>query len=373
MDDVPSWLALARVAGLGPAQCRTLLDRYGDPRRLLTEAPGDPEVRQALPAATFDALARPDWPAVERDLAWLAEPGHHVLTPADPRYPALLRQIPRPPLVLFVDGDPAVLSRPQLAIVGSRNPTAAGRDTAHAFAHDLARHGLVITSGLATGIDGAAHEGTLEGGGPTVAVTATGPDRVYPARHAALAGRIRAAGALVTEFPPGQRLAAGLFPRRNRIISGLSLGTLVVEANPKSGSLITARAALEQGREVFAIPGSIHNPCARGCHALIRQGAKLVECTGDILEELEPLACAALEMLQGAARAIPHAPPRDTAAGLAVGILEKIDFAPTTIDTLTARTGQPAERLYPVLLDLELSDLITQAPGGGYMRRPART
>ncbi len=373
MDDIPFWLALARVRGLGPVQCRTLLDRYGNPRRLFDEAPRDPEIRQALSATTLDALIRPDWAAVERDLAWLSEPAHHALTPADPRYPALLSEIPQPPLVLFVDGDPAVIGRPQLAIVGSRNPTAAGRDTAHAFAADLARHGLVVTSGLAIGIDGAAHEGALEGGGLTVAVAATGLDRVYPVRHAGLAERIRAAGALVSEFPPGQRPAPGLFPRRNRIISGLSLGTLVVEANPKSGSLITARAATEQGREVFAIPGSIHNPCARGCHLLIRQGAKLVECTGDILEELEPMACAALEMVQGAAGATPHTPPRETAAGFTAGILEQIDFAPTTIDTLTARTGQPAERLYPVLLDLELSDLITQAPGGGYMRRPARS
>ncbi len=373
MDDIPFWLALARINGLGPVQCRALLDRYGDARRLLDEAPGDPEVRQALSAASLDALSRPDWAAVERDLAWLAGPARHALTAADPRYPALLQQIAQPPLVLYVDGDPAVLTRPQLAIVGSRNPTAAGRDTAHAFARDLARHGLVITSGLAIGIDGAAHEGALAGGGPTVAVAATGLDRVYPARHAALAGRIREQGALVSEFPPGQRPAPGLFPRRNRVISGLSLGTLVVEANPKSGSLITARAALEQGREVFAIPGSIHNPCARGCHLLIRQGAKLVECTGDILEELEPMACAALEMGQGAARAAPHAPPQETVAGISAGILELIDFAPTTLDTLMARTGQPAERLYPALLDLELSNLITQAPGGGYMRRPARS
>jgi DNA processing protein len=369
MDDISFWLALARVTGLGPVRCRALLDRYGNPRRLFAEAPADPGVRRGLSPATIQALEQPDRAAVDRDLAWLAEPGHEVLTLHDPRYPALLRQIHQAPLLLYIDGDPAAPGRPQIAIVGSRNPTAAGCDTAHAFAAELARHGLAITSGLAIGIDAAAHAGALAGGGQTIAVAATGPDEVYPARHRALADRIRAQGAVVTETPPGSPLVPGSFPRRNRIISGLSLGTLVVEANPRSGSLITARAALEQGREVFAIPGSIHNPCARGCHLLIRQGAKLVECTGDILEELEPMAGAALEMLKGAVRAETHAPPQETAAG----ILELIDFAPTTIDTLVERTGHATEQLYPVLLDLELSNLITQAPGGAYMRRPART
>ncbi len=369
MDDIPFWLALARVTGLGPVQCRTLLDRYDAPRQLFAEAPTDPWTRRLLSPAVLTAIARPDWAAVEQDLAWLSRPGHDLLTLHDPRYPALLKQIHQAPLLLYVDGDPAAPGRPQLAIVGSRNPTAAGCDTAHDFAGALIRSGLVITSGLAIGIDGAAHAGALDADGKTVAVAGTGLDRVYPARHEALAGRIRAQGALVSEFPPGSPLTPGAFPRRNRIISGLSLGTLVVEANPRSGSLITARAALEQGREVFAIPGSIHNPCARGCHLLIRQGAKLVECTRDILEELEPLAGAALEMEEGAADATPHTPPLEKAAG----ILDQVDFAPTTIDTLIERTGYPAERLYTVLLELELSNLITQTPGGTWMRRPART
>lgn len=369
MDDIPYWLALARVTGLGPVQCQALLARYDTPRRLFTEAPADPDARGLVSQTALAALRQPDWAAVEQDLAWLAGSGHNVLTLHDPRYPALLKQIHQAPPLLYIDGDPAAPVRPQLAIVGSRNPTAGGCDTAHDFAAALARCGLTITSGLAIGIDGAAHAGALDAGGQTVAVAATGLDRVYPARHEALAERIRANGALVSEFPPGSPVVPGAFPRRNRLISGLSLGTLVVEANPRSGSLITARAALEQGREVFAIPGSIHNPCARGCHLLIRQGAKLVECTGDILEELEPMAGAALEMEQGAACASPHTPPTETAAG----ILEQIDFAPTTIDALIERTGYPAERLYPVLLDLELANLITHAPGGAYMRRPART
>lgn len=373
MDDISYWLALARVAGLGPVHCQALLARYGNPRAVFVEAPADPGARRLLSPETIDSLAKPDWSAVERDLAWLAKPGHDLLTLKDSRYPALLKQIHQAPLLLFIDGDPAATVRPQIAIVGSRNPTAAGCDTARDFAAELARLGLAVTSGLAIGIDAAAHKGALEGGGQTVAVAATGPDRVYPASHRQLAASIRAQGALVTEFPPGSPLVPGSFPRRNRIISGLSLGTLVVEANPRSGSLITARAALEQGREVFAIPGSIHNPCARGCHLLIRQGAKLVECVGDILEELEPMACAALEMLGGAecdrGLAGPLEPPRDAVAG----ILNLIDFAPTTLDTLIDRSGYPAERLYPLLIDLELSNLITQAPGGAYMRRPART
>ncbi len=213
----------------------------------------------------------------------------HLITLHDARYPTLLREIDDAPPMLFIQGDPTILNLPQIAIVGSRNPSASGRQTATDFAHFLASAGLAITSGLADGIDGAAHQGALETKNSTLAVTGTGLDRVYPAKHRELAHRIAEQGALISELPPGTPPIPANFPRRNRIISGLSLGTLVVEAAQKSGSLITARLATEQGREVFAIPGSIHNPLARGCHALIRQGAKLVETAGDILEELAPL------------------------------------------------------------------------------------
>ena len=221
-------------------------------------------------------------------MEWLSQPGNHVVHFQDAAYPALLKQIADPPPLLFVRGDRDYLAQPQLAIVGSRNPTHTGRALAREFAAHLASFGLTITSGLASGIDGAAHQGAIEAGGTTLAVTGTGLDRVYPARHRDLAHRVAENGALVTEFPPGTAPLAANFPRRNRLISGLSLGTLVVEAALRSGSLITARSALEQGREVFAIPGSIHNPLARGCHALIRDGAKLVE-SGEWVQPGDPV------------------------------------------------------------------------------------
>ncbi|MCI0655067.1 MAG: DNA-processing protein DprA, partial [Methylococcaceae bacterium] len=239
-----------------------------------------------LKQSTIDYLKSPDWAAIDNDFEWLNQPGHQAITLHDSRYPARLKEIAVPPPLLFVSGDPALLSTPQLSIVGSRNPSPSGVGTARNFAAALSGAGLCITSGLALGIDASAHEGSLNAGGKTVAVLGTGPDRVYPARHKQLAWKIAEKGCLVSEFPPGTRPKACNFPRRNRIISGLSLGVLVVEAAIQSGSLITARLALEQGREVFAIPGSIHNPLARGCNALIKSGAKLVETAQDILEEL---------------------------------------------------------------------------------------
>lgn len=364
MDDIRYWLALQRVPGLGPVACRALLNRYSDPRRLFLAGGLDPELTAALPAQALAALRSPDWRAVESDLRWLERPGHHALTLRDPRYPPLLKEIHAAPPVLYVRGDPAVLIRHQLAVVGSRNPSAGGVDTARDFAAALARQGLTVTSGLAIGIDAAAHRGALAAGGTTVAVAATGLDIVYPARHRSLAEEISTSGALVSEFAPGRPPLPESFPRRNRIISGLSLGTLVVEAALGSGSLITARAALEQGREVFAIPGSIHDPRARGCHSLLRQGAKLVECTQDIVEDLGALAGAAAALAQ------PGAPP--SVAGLgetAARVLAQIDYAPTTVDMLVERTGHSAELLLHILLDLELANHITSAPAGAYVRR----
>ncbi|MHB8622478.1 MAG: DNA-processing protein DprA [Sulfuricaulis sp.] len=284
------WLTLQRLPGVGSDTLHDLLEHFGSVENIFSASRGQLEKSHAVMRAAIDAiLSGPDEAALKPSLDWLAEPQHHLIVWSDPDYPPLLREIPDPPAMLYVLGDRRLLARPQLAIVGSRNPTPIGRDNARAFATSLAGAGLVITSGLALGVDGAAHRGALEAGGKTIALAGTGLDRVYPPPHRDLAHDISRHGALVSEFPLATPPRPENFPRRNRLISGLSLGTLVVEAALQGGSLITARLASEQGREVFAIPGSIHSPQSRGCHALIRQGAKLVETAQDILEELGPL------------------------------------------------------------------------------------
>jgi DNA processing protein len=301
---------------------------------------------------------------------WLAAPDHQLLRIDDPRYPALLREIPRPPPVLYVWGNPDVLVLPQLAIVGSRNATAEGADTARSFAAHLAATGFCITSGLAEGIDAAAHLGALYApGGRTIAVCGTGPDSVYPRRHAALAGQIVAGGgAVISEFAPGTPVSRSNFPRRNRIISGLSVGVLVVEASVRSGALITARHAMEQGREVFAIPGSIHNPVARGCHQLIREGARLVETAADIVDELAGL-------LAGLRRDdAPLPPPANLAAAAAQADAEHAELLaamgcdPISVDVFAARRGLTIGELSSMLLILELQGLVRSLAGGRYQR-----
>ncbi len=360
-EQLRAWLSLLHVPGLGPRGLGRLLERFADPRAILAAGRGG--WREAgLGDGVCQALASPDAAAVERDLAWLERPGNFLLSLVDPRYPPLLREIPDPPPLLFVHGDPAVLAEPQLAIVGSRNPTAGGRDTSREFARHLAAVGLTITSGLALGIDAAAHAGALEAGGCSVAVFGTGLDRVYPASHRGLAHRLAEAGALVSEFPPGSGPRPDHFPRRNRIISGLSLGTLVVEAALRSGSLTTARHASEQGREVFAIPGSIHNPLARGCHRLIRDGAKLVETATDVLEELGALAEIPLATAEAAAAASPQLEPEYLA------LLDQLGYDPVTVDTLVGRSGLTPEVLSSMLLLLELRGHVTALPGGRYLR-----
>ena len=239
-----------------------------------------------LKPPSVEVIRHPDWTIIDNDLAWLSQNNNYAITFNEANYPYQLKEIADPPPILFVRGNPDLLAAPQIAIVGSRNPSASGEETAFNFAKTLSQHGFTITSGLALGIDAASHRGALSAKGYTIAVAGTGLDRVYPARHKDLATEIVNTGAIISEFPPGTTAKANHFPRRNRIISGLCQGLLVVEAAKQSGSLITARMALEQNREVFAIPGSIHNPLARGCNALIRQGAKLVETTQDILEEL---------------------------------------------------------------------------------------
>jgi DNA processing protein len=301
--------------------------------------------------------------------AWLREPGRVRLRPADAAYPALLREVPRHPDPLYVAGDSLALALPQIAIVGSRNATPDGLDSARRFASHLAERGFCITSGLAEGIDGAAHEGALAVKGRTVAVCGTGLDQVYPRRHTELAARILAGGgALVSEYPPGTPVRAFQFPERNRIISALSVGTLVVEAGSRSGALITARHAAEQGREVFAIPGSIHNPLSRGCHRLIRQGAKLVETAADIFEELSGL-LAELQLDAERASAPETLAVDATESDPAyAALLHALGTAPVNTDTLILRSGLTPAELSSMLLILEMQGRVHALPGGRYQR-----
>lgn len=346
------WLALLHAPDTSPRQVLDALERHGNAERAW---------RALLKSST------PDWSAVETDLAWLAGEGRHLLRIDDPAYPAALREIPDPPLALFVAGDPSVLAEPALAIVGSRNPTATGRENAEAFAAHLAGCGLVIVSGLALGVDAAAHRGALSTG-RTVAVLGHGPDSVYPRQNKALAAEIAANGALVSEFPPGTPAARGNFPRRNRIISGLAAGTLVVEAALRSGSLITARTASEQGREVFAIPGSIHNPMAKGCHRLIRQGAKLVDDAEHVIEELGSLVGAVIERRDE--RGTVASDDDEALDDDYESLLECMEDTPLTVDRLVARSGLTPEIVSSMLLIMELRGLVRSAPGGGYAKRP---
>src|SRR6056297_3731589 len=287
-EETEAWARLAEAPGLGAAEAAALVESFGSAGRVVAAGRGALASR-GLDAETIEGLVAPPAERMERIAGWLAEPGHHLLGRHSDDYPALLAEAAGAPLVLYVNGDPGLLSMPQLAIVGSRNPTRGGERTAFEFAAHLAASGLTITSGLATGVDTAAHEGALSAGGSTIAVLGTGIDRVYPAANRELAHRIAGRGALVSEFPLGSPPEAWHFPRRNRIISGMSLGTLVVEAAKRSGSLITARMAAEQGREVFAVPGNINSSKSTGAHDLLKQGAKLVEKAEDIVEELAPI------------------------------------------------------------------------------------
>jgi DNA processing protein len=363
-------LALHRAPAIGNRRCLKLLSEFGSPATIF-EAGANHLRSIGLRPESIDYLVNPDWEAVDRDLDWLAQPGNSIMSCSDPDYPVLLKEISDPPALLFIHGDPIYLSRPQLAIVGSRNPSHDGLSLAAEFAAHLACCGLTITSGLASGIDAASHRGALRGGGDTVAVTGTGLDRVYPAQHRELAHQIAENGTLVSEFPPGTGPLAANFPRRNRIISGLCLGTLVVEAALRSGSLITARAALEQGREVFAIPGSIHNPLTRGCHALIREGAKLVETGDHILEELAPLISVCLSQAVKKPATDQASEKKQEPEKLASEYLQLLDFMgydPVSIDQLVERSGLTPEQVSSMLLVLELEDHIVGGAGGRYTR-----
>jgi DNA processing protein len=364
-----SWrrLALAaRTPGLDATRFQQLADM--NPDLSLLEWP-DPAALAPL-GLGGNALAwllQPDETRLASDLRWLDRPGHHLLPCTSARYPGLLRHSPDAPALLYLRGNPAVLAEPQLAMVGSRNPTAGGRATARHFAARFAGLGLGITSGLALGIDAACHEGALDSGGTTIAVLGHGLDTVYPAEHQALAARVESSGALVSEYPPGTPPLQHHFPRRNRIIAGLASGTLVVEAARDSGSLITARLAGMAGREVFAIPGSIQNPCARGCHELIRQGAKLVEDVGDVLAELKiSLSAQLLAMDPGTSQgAVPAARVLDKEYKI---LLDALAFEPASVDSLIERTGMNSESIASMLLILELDGHVAPHPGGRYSR-----
>ena len=354
------WLALIRAPQVGPATFYSLLQHFDEPGAIFRASRNRLE-NLGLRSETLAYLSQPDWHRVDTDLAWLEIPGAQILLLSDPTFPSLLKAIPDPPPVLFVLGDSSVLDHKQLAMVGSRHPTPAGRETAQEFARHLAGNGIVISSGLALGIDAASHEGALAADGMTIAVAGTGLDRVYPARHRELAHQIAEHGALISEFPPGTLPVASNFPRRNRLISGLSMGVLVVEAALHSGSLITARFAMEQGREVFAVPGSIHNPQAKGCNSLIRQGAKLVETASDIYEELGGFVS-------------PLSEQRETDPGIPTieldsdyqRVLASVDYAPTAVDTVVQRSGLTTDAVCSMLLVLELQGLIASTSSGHY-------
>ena len=352
-----------------------MLQQFGGIDSLVRASP--PALSRAgLDPETIHALRHPDEKLLASDLRWLEQPQHGLVTWDSERYPALLRDISSPPAALFADGDVECLWQPQLAIVGSRNPTAGGIENARDFSAALTQQGLTISSGLAGGIDGTAHAAALDAGGTTVAVTGTGVDRIYPARNRGLAERIRGHGVMVSEFPPGTGAMKSHFPSRNRIISGLSLGVLVVEAGLNSGSLITARLAAEQGREVFALPGSIHNPMAKGCHRLIREGARLVETVGQILEELAPLAGRLASGLQGSKEAC-KTPELDKPT-LDPQLASNPDFRklwrclghdPAPADSLIRASGLTAKAVSAMLLLLELRGMVEAHPGGAFSRK----
>ncbi len=353
-----SWLQLTLTPGLGAAAIRGLLTEFGLPENILA-APRAQLERSAGPAAAA-ALLRGEQTAaaVERALRWAQAPGHAVVTLADAVYPRLLLEIADPPPLLYAVGRLELLARPALAIVGSRNATAQGTRNAEQFARAFSATGVTIVSGLALGIDAAAHAGGLAGEGSTIAVLGTGVDVVYPRANAALAARIAESGLLLSEFALGTAAAAHHFPRRNRLISALAQGCLVVEAALASGSLITARAAAEQGREVFAIPGSIHSPLSKGCHALIKQGAKLVESAEDVLAELTSFRRTAT-----ASTRAPAAPAADEEP-----LLAHMGFDPVDVDSICARSGLTVERVCADLLRLELGGRVAALPGGRYQR-----
>ncbi len=355
------WIRLEQTPGVGGATVRKLLAEFGSPQHIFSA--GYRALRAHLAAAPARALCEPPSEPVARQLGvtmeWLARPGNHLLTLLDAAYPPALAHIPDPPPLLYLKGRPELLAGPALAVVGSRNATLQGKANAEVFSQALSGAGLTIVSGLALGIDAAAHEGALAGVGSTVAVIGTGADTVYPARNHALAHRIAAEGCIVSEYALGTPPLSANFPRRNRIISGLAAGVLVVEAAAQSGSLITAQLAASQGRDVFAIPGSIHSALAKGCHQLIKEGAKLVESAADVLEELRMAPLAAMA---------PSAMPAQGASAAARAVLATMGHDPVDADTLALLCVAEPGQLSLILLELELAGQVERLPGGLFQR-----
>ena len=354
-EDIALWVALSLVKGLGNQTFCQLLRAFGDPAGVY--AATRKQLREIVSTDIADAIsAGPDHALIAPTLAWLAQPDNHVITFADQVYPQTLLEIPDPPPLLYAKGNLQFLNNRCMAVVGSRNATPQGEKNAEDFSAALSNQGFCIVSGLALGIDGAAHRGGLKGKGSTIAVVGTGLDIVYPARHRELAHQIVEHGLIISEFGLGTPSRAQNFPRRNRIISGLAQGCLVVEANVQSGSLITARLAAEQGREVFAIPGSIHSPLSKGCHQLIKQGAKLVDSIQDIVDELGEVA--QTQALQAPGETTAEAHP----------VLDCMGYEAVSIEALIERTGLTSDSLSAMLLMLELENKIASLPGGRYQR-----
>jgi len=360
-DTDKNWLVLAN-ARIPGHQIANLLEQFGSIEGIL-KAGATAMQRAGLTPGAVRRLSRPDTATIDRALAWLEAPNHHIVPISCDDYPRLLLQIPDAPILLYISGSPDALHLPALAIVGSRNPTQGGRRNALEFATHLGQSGFCIQSGLAQGIDAAAHEGALAGGACTVAFLGHGIDRIYPEENRGLAHKIIAQGAVVSEYPLGSAPRREHFPERNRLISGCSMGTLVVEAARRSGSLITARLACEQGREVFAIPGSIHNTLSRGCHELIRQGAKLVESAEDIVSELGPIAGHLMQNREGKESAVNKSVDRDVDYKLLIRVL---DHDPATVDQIADRCGLTIGQVSSMLLILELEGEIEALQGGRY-------
>ena len=371
------WLTIVNAPSVGGASLIGIIESMGGAAAVVAASARD-LTRHGLPEEAVDAITRPDQAAIEAGLQWLSQPNHHLLCWDSDDYPALLRRINGPPAALFIDGDPGCLWQPQIAVIGSRNPTAGGLDHARDFASTLARQGMTITSGLASGIDAAAHTAAMDTGAMTIAVNGTGLDIVYPASSRQVAKRVCAQGAMVSELPLGSPPKRQHFPSRNRIISGLSLAVLVIEAGLNSGTLITARKAAEQGRDVFALPGSLNNPMAKGCHRLIREGARLVETTADIMQELGPVAAELhMEIRQRLQQADSPHEAEEVPSKRKPELLDDSDYSavwavlgfdPKPVDTIIEQSGLSAREVSSMLLMMELKGMVKKHDNGCFFR-----
>jgi len=368
-----SWLHLLNAPGLGFARISQLLEHFGSAEQIVAQTKFPAQFN--IPNQALKHLINASNDDIDQELLWLDKANNHLLTIDDPLYPPQLKQISDPPVALFVKGNPQALLLPQLAVVGSRNASQAGLKNAHAFCYDLAKSGLIITSGLAAGIDTQAHQGALDASGQTIAVMGTGINSIYPKSNQALAKTIASQGAVVSEFPLNTPPHAYNFPRRNRIIAGLCLGSLVVEAASKSGTLITARLSVENNRPVMAIPGSIHNPMSKGCHQLIKQGAKLVESAQDIMEELSPSISMLTDQLKTCLNELDETPLEITPVTPNISlsesqklIFDQLDFNPTSFDAIVNQSELSSAEVASDLLIMELSGLVEKLPGAKYQK-----